>query len=87
MARELFGEDQFIEVFIDTPLDVAEARDPKRLYARARQGELENFTGIDSPYQPPQAAELRIDTTSTSPDAAAEQILEELRRRGRLGIH
>jgi bifunctional enzyme CysN/CysC len=87
MARELFGEDQFIEVFIDTPLDVAEARDPKRLYARARQGELENFTGIDSAYQPPQDAELRIDTTTTSPDAAAEQILEELRRRGRLGIH
>jgi bifunctional enzyme CysN/CysC len=87
MARGLFPEDEFIEVFIDTPLPVAEARDPKRLYAQARSGELANFTGIDSPYQPPQSPELHIETTRTSPDAAAEQILTELRRRGRLGMH
>jgi bifunctional enzyme CysN/CysC len=87
MARELFVEDEFIEVFVDTPLAVAEARDPKHLYARARLGELANFTGIDSAYQPPQTPELHIETTHTSPEAAAEQILEELRRRGRLGLH
>jgi bifunctional enzyme CysN/CysC len=87
MARELFVENEFIEVFVDTPLAVAEARDPKHLYARARLGELANFTGIDSAYQPPQTPELHIETTHTSPEAAAEQILEELRRRGRLGLH
>jgi bifunctional enzyme CysN/CysC len=87
MARELFAEEEFIEVFIDAPLAVAEARDPKHLYARARQGELENFTGIDSPYEPPRAPELHVDTTRISADEAAELILEELRRRGRLGVH
>ena len=86
MARDLFEAGEFVEVFIDTPLAVAEARDPKRLYARARQGELEHFTGIDSRYEPPQAPDLRIDTTCTSPETAAEEILKELRRRGRLGI-
>jgi bifunctional enzyme CysN/CysC len=87
MARDLFEGDEFIEVFIDAPLAVAEARDPKHLYARARQGELENFTGIDSPYEAPQSPELHIDTTRTSPEEAAERILEELRQRGRLGVH
>ncbi|HTX33001.1 MAG TPA: sulfate adenylyltransferase subunit CysN [Solirubrobacteraceae bacterium] len=87
MARELFPEGEFIEVFVDTPLEVAEARDPKHLYARARLGELENFTGIDSAYQRPEAPELHIETVHTSPEAAAEQILEELRQRGRLGLH
>jgi bifunctional enzyme CysN/CysC len=85
MARELLERDEFIEVFVDTPLAVAEARDPKRLYARARRGEIKNFTGIDSPYERPEAPELRIDTTQAEPDDAAELILEELRRRGVLG--
>jgi bifunctional enzyme CysN/CysC len=85
MARELLEQDEFIEVFVDTPLAVAEARDPKHLYARARRGELKNFTGIDSPYERPEAPELRIDTTKAGPDEAAELILEELRRRGVLG--
>ncbi len=84
MARDLFEDGEFIEVFIDTPLPVAEARDPKRLYARARRGEVELFTGIDSAYQPPQDPDVHIDTTSSSPEAAADQILEQLRRRGRL---
>jgi bifunctional enzyme CysN/CysC len=82
MARELLERDEFIEVFVDTPLAVAEARDPKHLYARARRGELKNFTGIDSPYERPEAPELRIDTTQAGPDEAAELILKELRRRG-----
>jgi bifunctional enzyme CysN/CysC len=81
MARELLDEDEFIEVFVDAPLAVAEARDPKQLYARARRGEIKNFTGIDSPYEPPEDPDLRIDTTRTTPEQAGEQILDELRRR------
>ena len=85
MARELLTENEFIEVFVDAPLAVAEARDPKRLYERARRGEIKNFTGIDSPYEPPEAPELRIDTTQTSSEEAGDRIFEELRRRGILG--
>jgi len=82
MARALFDEDEFIEVFVDTPMAVAEARDPKRLYARARRGEIKHFTGIDSRYERPDAPELRIDTTQTTPELAADRIVAELRRRG-----
>jgi bifunctional enzyme CysN/CysC len=78
-ARALFAPGEFVEVFVDAPLAVAEARDPKGLYRKARAGELRNFTGIDSPYEPPEAAEIRIDTALTSPDAAVELVLERLR--------
>ncbi|HYC95213.1 MAG TPA: adenylyl-sulfate kinase, partial [Sphingomicrobium sp.] len=71
-------EGEFIEIFIDTPLAEAEARDVKGLYAKARAGELPNFTGIDSPYEPPESPELRIDTTTLSAEAAAEKIVERL---------
>jgi bifunctional enzyme CysN/CysC len=81
-ARALLEEGEFIELFVDTPLAVAEARDPKHLYAKARRGEIKNFTGIDSPYEPPEAPELRVDTTLLTPEQAAELVLEELRRRG-----
>jgi bifunctional enzyme CysN/CysC len=81
MARALMEAGEFIEVFVDTPLAVAEARDVKGLYAKARRGELANFTGVDSPYEPPLHAEIRIDTTAISPEDAAEQIVEHLRRR------
>jgi len=74
MARELMGEREFVEVFVDTPLAEAEKRDVKGLYKKARAGELKNFTGIDSPYEPPENAEIRIDTTKTSPEQAAEEI-------------
>jgi bifunctional enzyme CysN/CysC len=84
MARGLLGADEFIEVFVDAPLAVAEARDPKHLYERARRGEIKNFTGIDSPYEPPESPELRIDTTAMSPEEAGDAVLEELRRRGAL---
>jgi bifunctional enzyme CysN/CysC len=84
MARELLEPDEFIEVFIDAPLAVAEARDPKQLYVRARRGEIKNFTGIDSPYEAPENPEIRIDTTRMTPEEAGEQILAELRRRGML---
>lgn len=79
LAHERAGEVPFCEVFVDTPLDVAEARDPKGLYLKARTGELTNFTGIDSPYERPERPELRIDTTNTSSDEAAEQLVEQLR--------
>ena len=84
MARELVEADEFIEVFVDTPLAVAEQRDPKGLYGKARRGQLTNFTGIDSPYEPPEHPEIRIDTTSTEPDEAAAEIVALLERRGRL---
>src|SRR5207237_5088630 len=74
MARELMGERDFVEVFIDTPLAEAEKRDVKGLYKKARAGELKNFTGVDSPYEPPEHPEIRIDTTQASAEQAAEQI-------------
>ena len=74
MARDLMGEREFVEVFIDTPLAEAERRDVKGLYKKARAGELKNFTGISSPYEAPENPEIRIDTTAMTPDEAAEHI-------------
>ncbi len=82
MARELVHEEEFIEVFVDVPIEVAEARDVKHLYERARRGEIKNFTGIDSPYEKPEAPDIHLDTTQATAEEAAEQILGELRRRG-----
>jgi len=76
LARELMGEDEFKVVYVDTPLEVAEARDAKGLYKKARAGQIKNFTGIDSPYETPENAAITIDTTTTSPEDAAEQIIE-----------
>tara|TARA_R110000765_G_scaffold6726_25_gene21999 strand:- start:268530 stop:270440 length:1911 start_codon:yes stop_codon:yes gene_type:complete len=84
MARNLMADGEFIEVYVDTPLSVAEKRDVKGLYKKARAGEIKNFTGIDSPYEPPQAAELRIDTVNNSPEEAAEVILDFMREKGLL---
>ncbi|MFN7173316.1 MAG: sulfate adenylyltransferase subunit CysN [Thermaurantiacus tibetensis] len=78
MVRRMLPEGEFLEIFVDTPLEVAEARDVKGLYAKARRGELRNFTGIDSPYEPPEAPELRIDTTRTSPEEAARLVVARL---------
>jgi bifunctional enzyme CysN/CysC len=77
-ARGLVADDEFIEVFVDAPLAVAEKRDPKGLYKKARRGELKNFTGIDSAYEPPENPELHIDTTKLTPEEAAERIVEFL---------
>lgn len=82
LARDLVEENEFCEVFVDTPLEVAERRDPKGLYRRARRGELANFTGIDSPYEPPLDPEVRIDTTALSPQAAADAVVARLRTLG-----
>ena len=85
MVRDMMeDDDQFFEIFIDTPLDVAEERDVKGLYKRARAGEIKNFTGIDSEYQPPEKPDLHIDTTKLSAEDAAEKVLELLRDRYRL---
>jgi bifunctional enzyme CysN/CysC len=81
MAREMVEDGEFCEVFVDTPLEIAEARDPKGLYRKARQGELVNFTGIDSPYERPDDPEVRIEGT-TSPDVAATQVTDRLREMG-----
>ncbi|HKX94972.1 MAG TPA: sulfate adenylyltransferase subunit CysN [Methylibium sp.] len=82
MARALVGDGEFIEVFVDTPLEVAEQRDPKGLYKKARRGELKNFTGIDSPYEAPLAPELRLTTAPDAPDDAVRRVIELLRSRG-----
>ena len=81
MVRKMMPEGEFIEIFIDTPLAEAEKRDAKGLYAKARSGELKNFTGIDSPYEAPDAPEIRIDTTAMSAPEAADVIVEELMKR------
>ncbi|WP_374468740.1 sulfate adenylyltransferase subunit CysN [Phenylobacterium sp.] len=78
MARELLEDREFVEVFVDTPLAEAEKRDVKGLYKKARAGQLKNFTGIDSPYEPPEAPEIRIDTTRLSPEDAAQRIFDVL---------
>jgi bifunctional enzyme CysN/CysC len=82
MSRELLAAHEFIEIFIDTPLGIAEQRDPKGLYRKARRGELKNFTGIDSPYEAPEHPEIRIDTTAQSAEQAAELIISHLTARG-----
>ena len=75
---------EFFEVFVDTPIAEAEKRDPKGLYRKARRGELKNFTGIDSPYEPPEHPEIHLRTALFSPEEAAEQILNQLREAGML---
>ena len=82
MARALLEDGEFFEVFVDTPIEVAEARDPKGLYKKARRGELVNFTGIDSPYEPPENPEIHLDTTKLTIEEGAELVLETLRQRG-----
>jgi bifunctional enzyme CysN/CysC len=82
MARRLLETGEFIEVFVDTPLAVAESRDPKGLFKKARRGELKNFTGIDSPYETPEQPEVRIDTTRLTAEQAVAVILIELERTG-----
>jgi bifunctional enzyme CysN/CysC len=78
MVRRMVAEGEFFEIFVDTPLAEAEKRDVKGLYAKARAGELKNFTGIDSPYEPPEHAEIHVDTTAMTADEAADLIVEKL---------
>jgi len=85
LARNLVADDEFLEVFIETPLALAEERDPKGLYKKARRGELKNFTGIDSPYEAPENAEILLNTATMSAEQAAERVISELRKKGVLG--
>jgi bifunctional enzyme CysN/CysC len=78
LARGLFDDGEFIEVFVDTPLEECERRDTKGLYAQARGGELKNFTGIDSNYEPPTAPEFHLRTVDMTPEACADEILRQL---------
>jgi bifunctional enzyme CysN/CysC len=86
MARSLVEAGEFIEIFVDTPLAQAEARDAKGLYKKARRGELKNFTGIDSPYEAPENPEIRLDTTQLTPEAAASQVIAHLRKAGMIDV-
>jgi sulfate adenylyltransferase len=81
----MVGADNFFEIFVDTPLEVCEARDEKGMYAQARRGLIHNFTGIDDPYEPPLAPELAIDTVRTSAESNAGAIVDLLKTRGFIG--
>ena len=87
MARALMEQGEFVEIFVDAPLELAEARDPKGLYRKARRGELRNFTGIDSPYEPPEQPEIRLDTARLTAEQAVETILEYLQQTGALAVN
>ena len=78
MVRKMLPEGEFVEIFVDTPLEVAEARDVKGLYKKARSGVLKNFTGIDSPYEPPEDPDIRVNTVEMTPEEAAEHIVRQL---------
>jgi len=82
MARERVGDGKFLEIFVDTPLNVAEDRDVKGLYKKARAGEIKNFTGIDSPYEAPENPEITINTIDQTPEEAAEIIIKYLMEKG-----
>ena len=82
MARERVEAGEFLEIFVDTPVDECRRRDPKGLYARADAGQLRNFTGVDAPYEAPEAPEIRLRTLEAEPERLAEQVVAELRRRG-----
>ena len=75
-ARQIFADNEFIEVFVDAPIEVCEARDPKGLYKKARSGQLKNFTGIDSEYQKPQNPEIVLESAKKNPEELADYVLE-----------
>lgn len=86
-VRNMIGEDQFIEVFVSTPLEVCESRDTKGMYAKARRGEIKGFTGIDDPYEPPEQPEITLDTTRHTPEENARLVLDYLARQGFVRSH
>jgi bifunctional enzyme CysN/CysC len=85
MVRKLVPEGEFIEVFVDTPIDECIRRDPKGLYAKAKAGGIKNFTGVDAPYEAPEAAEIRLTTAGRKPEQLAQDVIEELIERGIIG--
>lgn len=78
IVRELFEPDEFLEVYVSAPLAVCEDRDPKGLYRKARNGQISNFTGVDSPYEPPEGAEVVLDTAGSSPEACADLVINHI---------
>jgi sulfate adenylyltransferase len=86
-VRNMINKNHFIEVFVDTPLEICEQRDTKGMYAKARRGEIKDFTGINDPYEPPQHAEITLDTISHTPEENARQILDYLIQRGFIRAH
>jgi bifunctional enzyme CysN/CysC len=82
LARDLCADAKFVEVYVDAPLEVAEGRDRKGLYAKARRGDLVHLTGVDSPYEPPEQAEVHLDTTSLTAETAADLVVAHLRAAG-----
>jgi len=82
MVRERVGEGEFLEIFVDTSLEECIRRDPKGLYAKAKRGEIKNFTGFDSPYEIPENAELHLKTAGLSPEALADKVIATLHERG-----
>ena len=84
MVRDLMDQGEFLEIYIDAPLEVCEQRDPKGLYKMARDGKIKNFTGYDSPYEEPEQYELRLDTVELSAEQAADKIIEYLEQNGYL---
>jgi bifunctional enzyme CysN/CysC len=84
MVRALVAEDEFIEIYVHASVETCAVRDPKGLYRRARSGEIRNFTGVDSPYEPPESPELRLDTEGATPHELADRVLAWLREHGYL---
>jgi bifunctional enzyme CysN/CysC len=82
LARDCVADDEFMEIFVDTPVEECRRRDPKGLYRRADAGEIRNFTGVDAPYEPPLNPEIRLPTLDAPPEVLAERVVDELRRRG-----
>jgi bifunctional enzyme CysN/CysC len=78
MARRLFNDDEFVEIFVDTPIEEAEKRDVKGLYAKARRGDLPNFTGVDSPYEAPDNPEIHLNSGQDSIETCVQQIVDYL---------
>ncbi len=83
-ARDMIGQERFVEVYVKAPLSVCEARDPKGLYAKARSGEIDNMTGIQHPYEEPENPDLVVDTSGSTPDASVSELVAGLHRLGKL---
>jgi bifunctional enzyme CysN/CysC len=81
LVRDMFSGNEFLEVFVDTPLDECIRRDPKGLYAKALKGEIKNFTGLDSPYEAPVAPELHVETVGLSPEQAVDRLIDKIDQR------
>ncbi|GBD48597.1 sulfate adenylyltransferase subunit CysN [Methylopila sp. Yamaguchi] len=86
MARDLVEADEFLEVFVDTPIDVCRTRDPKGLYAKADAGQIKNFTGVDSAYETPEHPEIHLDTVAATPEQMADEVIGELKARGLIEV-